>query len=520
MQLTFKKKLEPSSPIYSHLAPLRLLDLWVGIDDITVDKDYKHVVFKRVRNTLLREKGILVHGVTLTPALIRQHLRDAGHDADHLHSMFKPHDKQDVELAYHLLRDLWALPPADPARSMTYIQTREELRMFGTLAFHLILPYLCIDSPLGDQLTHLSSAAHLALALYVFEGAKGRFIPNTLFLDIMILIKNIYFCVAKAKVDFPHITFYIILLGTDRLEILFGILRTMIGNDANLDVLQLALRVTGTTEVANILAKHPEWDKSLRRLHLPTLSRDLQPIRGADHITSASWCGNLYPRDVTPATCWKCGRNDVKKVFPWVAEQLQAIDNTANASILAPFGTLMVDLPPDPDNDESAEELAGEIPCHHDEQNKGDVGDQSEGLRELEDAAVNGDWDEDGSSLGSEKVALTNMIDIDGTGTLVNKSRVLAQCFKYKSSPSSTDRLRRVAQEQRYKTANSADADTTLALVDGPCLSVPCLSPVKTSFSFALARSIASSTIRRLSTRSLWSSSRRVQSTSRSRFSV
>ena len=63
------------------------------------------------------------------------------------------------------------------------------------------------------------------------------------------MIKNVYFCVAKAKVDDPNGNFYVLLLGTDRLEELFGILRTMIGNDTNLDVYQLASRLTGTTQV-------------------------------------------------------------------------------------------------------------------------------------------------------------------------------------------------------------------------------------------------------------------------------
>jgi hypothetical protein len=77
------------------------------------------------------------------------------------------------------------------------------------------------------------------------------------------MIKNVYFCAAKAKVDHPNVPFFIVLLSTDQLETLFGILCTMVGSDANLDMLQLALHVTAMTEVSNILAKHPEWDKSL-----------------------------------------------------------------------------------------------------------------------------------------------------------------------------------------------------------------------------------------------------------------
>ena len=51
-ELTYITPLAPSSLIYNYLAPLQLLDLFVGTDNITANKDYKHV-FKRLRNTLL-----------------------------------------------------------------------------------------------------------------------------------------------------------------------------------------------------------------------------------------------------------------------------------------------------------------------------------------------------------------------------------------------------------------------------------------------------------------------------------
>ena len=43
--------------------------------------------------------------------------------------------------------------------------------------------------------------AHLALALYKLAGKD--FIPTNLYIDVMIMIKNVLFCVAKAKVDDP-----------------------------------------------------------------------------------------------------------------------------------------------------------------------------------------------------------------------------------------------------------------------------------------------------------------------------
>jgi hypothetical protein len=41
--LTCAAHLMPSSPIYDQLIHLELMDFFVGPDDITADKDYKHV---------------------------------------------------------------------------------------------------------------------------------------------------------------------------------------------------------------------------------------------------------------------------------------------------------------------------------------------------------------------------------------------------------------------------------------------------------------------------------------------
>jgi hypothetical protein len=118
------------------------------------------------------------------------------------------------------------------------------------------------------------------------------------------MVKNAFFCIAKAKLDHPMDPFFLVLLGMDRLETLFGILRTMVGNDANLDILQLALRITATTEVSNILSKHPDWDKSLCRLRLPALTKSMDVISNStDHIGPRAYLHleRLYPSGLTLA---------------------------------------------------------------------------------------------------------------------------------------------------------------------------------------------------------------------------
>jgi hypothetical protein len=104
-KLTYIAPLAHTSPIYSLLAHLDLFDTFVGIDDITADKDYKHI-FKRLRNTLLHEKGSMVHGIKLTRGLIHKHLSDSGLTHVHIEHVLNPTDKQDVVLTYRLLKDL------------------------------------------------------------------------------------------------------------------------------------------------------------------------------------------------------------------------------------------------------------------------------------------------------------------------------------------------------------------------------------------------------------------------------
>lgn len=474
-KLTYIAPLAHTSPIYGHLVHLDLLDLFVGEDDITADKDYKHV-FKRLRNTLLREKGSVVHGVRLTCGLIRKHLRDTGHSDAHIDYVLNPTDKQDVVLAYTLLKDLWSLPPANlDSSDQPYIEVRDALRLYGQFSYHLIFPYICMELSLSEQLGHLSTAVHLALALYVHDDAKSLFIPNALFVDIGIMVKNAFFCVAKAKTDHPMEPFFIVLLGTDRLETLFGILRTMIGNDANLDMLQLALRVTATTEVSNILARHPEWDRKPRRLHLPNVSRDMNVIsRAADHIGPGAYSclERLRPSMVTLATPWKRGRLMAEKSYPWIKPILNRITAIEHSSILAPYGTSLVtsSLPHEDDFTDMGGTQEKPSQAVEESLHTPISQDVTVGVRQLEDHAANVVWQYNKTN----GLAFTNTVQI--AGVTMNKSRAIAQQFRYVTSASSTDRLRRVAQESRFKNPNRLDP--SISDVEGPTLSV--LQPIAT----------------------------------------
>ncbi|KAN0137688.1 hypothetical protein V8E53_004513 [Lactarius tabidus] len=302
VQLTFKHILSTSSPIYTWLSACTLLNLHVGDNEMTCDKDWKHAGAKRPRNALLHEKGILVFGTWVTPSVLQSHLLEAGHKSEHIRAVLNPDDKQDVMLAYILLCDVWTLPEL-PSGPPGRIQARQALCIFGSMCYHLLVPYICVDLLLEDQLEHLSYAGHLALVLYAHEDTCSDFLPTALYIDLILLIKNVFFCVAKAKVDTPEEDFSIVLLGTDRLENLFGCLHTMVGNDTNVDNFQLGAWLTGTMESANILALHLEWDKVPQCLHLPIVSLDMTTIPdSANHISPRSWRASQSLGSVTPPT--------------------------------------------------------------------------------------------------------------------------------------------------------------------------------------------------------------------------
>ena len=66
------------------------MDLHVGEDDLTTDKDLKHVGMKRMRNTVQRKAGIRILDVCCTPAVTSMHLLDSGLSRDHVRSALNP----------------------------------------------------------------------------------------------------------------------------------------------------------------------------------------------------------------------------------------------------------------------------------------------------------------------------------------------------------------------------------------------------------------------------------------------
>ncbi|KAN0132253.1 hypothetical protein V8E53_010019 [Lactarius tabidus] len=258
--LTHLQPLDPDSELLSLLRNLCLMNILVSDNNITADKDQKHVM-KHCRN-------FTIHNFIITPVLVCFHLQVNNIPSHQIAYLLNPTDRQDVLLCYTLMKEIWSLPPSVPTDNPGFVAAR------GVL----------VTLSLQEQLVHLSAAAHLATYLFTANGTRCKAMPSPTFKDLILLVKNTFFCVAK----------------TDRLESTFSIVQLMVKNDANTNVLTLGHHLSHAVECLNILAEHPVWDHSPRCLHLCGIKdRNGNVLSKSDHLTPESWVGNVNVQNIS-----------------------------------------------------------------------------------------------------------------------------------------------------------------------------------------------------------------------------
>ena len=232
----------------------------VGDQDITSDKDYKHIM-KWLRHAHLRPRGVQVGSTQIMPSVLRSQLESVGTSVGCLNNLLNVADKQDITTMFNLMQLIWTLSPPSPMDNPIHHQDWTALNQHSKLIQWLIHPYINIELTLHEQLKYLSATAHMAYVFFMHENARSSYIPSTLYQDIQIMVKNAYFCVAKTKHDNPEGKFFLILLGTDQLEWLFGFIHTENGYNINVSTYSLSNHTSGAVECHAILSKHPEWDR-------------------------------------------------------------------------------------------------------------------------------------------------------------------------------------------------------------------------------------------------------------------
>ncbi|KAJ7501336.1 hypothetical protein B0H11DRAFT_2224687 [Mycena galericulata] len=102
----------------------------------------------------------------------------------------------------------------------------------------------------------------------------------------------------------------------------------------------------------------PHWDRGPRRLHLPAIINANGDVSDkADHVSPASWVGDVHVSTVGPHACWKGGRIIAEGLVPGGADALNRCAEVPGFDILSPFGKSLVGVPDTPDATEPDPEL-------------------------------------------------------------------------------------------------------------------------------------------------------------------
>ena len=450
--LTQSQLLDERSPLYAILGGMRLMNLLVGNNNLTTDKDPKHIM-KRCRNLLLRKSGVLILDTHITPALLRFHLKESGLSSVRIDNLLDPTDRQNVPVCYTLLKEIWSLRRPIGTDKPSFATARDALRILGTLFQHLVLPFVQVTLSLHEQLKHLSAAAHLATFLFTFQNARSKTLPSLTYKDIILMVKNAYFCVAKAKIHNPNSSFWLILLGTDRLESTFGVVRSMVGNDTNADMSSLTTRLSHAVECLNVFSLHPEWDRGPRWLKLRAIEdSNGDVLSSVDHISPKTWKGDVSLESFVLLTAWNEGRQLIETEFAslGVSSHFAEMEKTG-VDLLYPFGRFE-----DAEDEEDENEAVNTAPT------------ETPSFRHVDLNTVTAALEED----AAEPLSLEDHIDIEenrdsrgkynpfidaGNGKMVSKARVLRELERatFSRIPGSTDRMTRIAGGGRFSKSST-----------------------------------------------------------------
>ena len=275
----------------------------------------------------------------------------------------------------------------------------------------------------------------------------------------MSMIKNAYFCVGKAQVDNPNGKFFLILLGTDGLEKIFGKVRSMVGNDTNADIIQLANRIDGAVKCVNILELHPEWGGEARCLHLGPLQGNANDISSKyDHINPRSWKGDVHINQVVLVGCWNEGRQSAENhlVSTGIDPPFDRMQKEGGHGILCPFGSgkiVLVDGLRAGERDETEEEF--DLPSVIENADSADP-EFIQNQPDIDDLAATAELE---SLENQNTVPYISMDPKNPSAKMVHKSSVLRLLSNPLTFTESCDRLKRVWGYSQYNESTSFGVD-------------------------------------------------------------
>ncbi|KAJ7934278.1 hypothetical protein B0H13DRAFT_1700536 [Mycena leptocephala] len=331
-----KHKLPRGSPIFGTLASMLGLNIFTGLHSITLDFDYKHV-FKRICTLIRSAAGMaLCNGRVINPAVLTRLLaRLPDQSADSVQKLLFPDDPQDVPRAVKLMEAIIEFLACDFGQvNADTAADLDSIRLLALVLKSILAPFITPDMSLTEQMTHLSTYAHLTFTL--FRLNRLTFMSNQLYGDSQSMIKNAFFCLAKQQQLDPTQPFYLFQVGDDPLEKLFGKLRMLGGHNSAMSYAQAIERLGHACDLQSVYLRQPDLDQGQRRI-------SMNRAEGVDHLNMVSWTGNAIAGDCHAPSAWDDGAKTAQQIlaklhFPAHSYDYATIFANTDFDMLRPFG--------------------------------------------------------------------------------------------------------------------------------------------------------------------------------------
>ncbi|CAB1119905.1 unnamed protein product [Ectocarpus sp. CCAP 1310/34] len=151
----------------------------------------------------------------------------------------------------------------------------EDMQVLASITEPLLDVLLNSEEKISELLRGLARVAFLLL--FVYRMKKTRFKPGQLDHDLQATIRLLFYVVLEAQVRCPRERLYLWMIGTDGLENLFAIVRTLT-HASNVDAKEAIERfgaVIGVEQVdaVDILRGHPSYEASVNRETISELQK-------------------------------------------------------------------------------------------------------------------------------------------------------------------------------------------------------------------------------------------------------
>jgi hypothetical protein len=210
---------------------------------------------------------MIVNDVVINRLILEQYLTLLPNQTrESVVKLLNPADPQDVPRAIELIRAVADLRLLNKSGfNPSQMKSVEALQLIGTLFHAMIELFVNPTLSLTKQLEYLSQYAHLTLMLYRRNGCA--FMPNQLYADSQVMVKNTFFYHAKQLLMNPNLPALLMLSGDDRLEHLFGHVRMQGAHNCYVDIKTLMERLAAVMDLCRLFSIHPSWDEGHHQLN-------------------------------------------------------------------------------------------------------------------------------------------------------------------------------------------------------------------------------------------------------------